>query len=159
MIFNLSTENDYKIKKPQINYYLNKIKKNEHFFFAKINHAFWQMLNGEEPWKSMYENLHDKNLIDEVLSILNNINKTDIMLAVSHIGPPQLPNLFPATPIIKQIKKTLPKNYMPYHAAIWKEAEIDNSIIPFYEFLSTKRTIIVGLSHLKKINIILIILI
>lgn len=146
----LSAEDPYRVFKPHINYFINKIIKKEHFLFAKINHAFWQMLDDDDPWRTMYETLHDDDLIKEVLSIIKNINKTNIMLAVSHIGPPQLPNAFVAVPIIEQIKKALPSNYIPYYGVVWKEAELNGSIVPFYEALKKMRTIIVGLNHLSK---------
>lgn len=145
-MFNLT---GLKVLFPKIQHYINRLK-NGGFYFVKINHAFWEMLSGNKYWTDLYLKIHDKDLIDEVLGIIKTIDKTNILLAVSNLGPPHYMRKSDSEiAMSKKIIEILPEGYIAHFACNWKIFSLDGSIHKFYDVIREKKLVIVGMEHLE----------
>ena len=142
-----------KVFAPRVEYYID-IAKNKNLYFVKMNHAWWQLLAGRNFWKVRYEKNHDKELIDEVKNIIKNIDKTDIILAVSTIDPFQnvKKNKRKYEELEEVILKSIPDNYQPHYGSIWKRYVNNKTINKFFDHIKNHEIIVVGLNHLKELK-------
>lgn len=142
-----------KVFVPKVNYYINLLQNNNLYFF-KMNHAWWQYLAGMRFWIAQYNKYHDKELMEEVKSIIGNIHETDIIMAVSNIGPLYDigKNKKRDTILEKIILQYMPKNYQPHFGGIWKKYSLDKSINKFFESVKNFQITVVGFEHLQELK-------
>jgi len=152
--------NDLTLNFPPINFFLELISNKKYFKFCKINHSFWEMLIGKEPWKSRFLTLHSKDFIQECLYTLKNMSK-ETMLG---IGPnldyvqkkiedtPDSTIKLSADPeVIKTIKETIGDRDL-FLGTIWKHYTLNNKIDKFFIEIKRNPVVVVGLSHLKNLE-------
>ena len=137
---------------PKIEHFFDKIDYG--FSFVKMNHSFWEMKSGNLLWKRNYLKIFDENIINDVFSIIKNIEKTKIILAASSVGAPKFEgnNLKYEIILSKTIKDSLPKNYIPYYAVLWKSYVLNKTISKFFDKLKGKKIIVVGMIHLHELK-------
>lgn len=151
---------DLTLKLPPINFFLELISNKKYFKFCKVNHSFWEMLIGQEPWKSRFLALHSSSFIQECLNTLKNMRE-DVMLGV---GPnldyvqkkiedasDSTINLSADPKVIKIIKETVGNRDL-FLGTIWKHYTLNNKINQFYIEIKKNPVIVVGLSHLKNLE-------
>lgn len=138
---------------PKISFYENKIE-NEGLKFIKLNRSFWEIACKDKYWTDIYHKIHDESLLNDVLEIIKTINKIDIILSVSPLGPPQLINCDRQKEdlLSKKITETIPEYYLPHFACNWKIYSLNKTIFSFYEKIKKEKVIIVGMEHLKEIK-------
>lgn len=148
---------DAKALLPSLNFYINKIE-NDSLHFIKINHAFWDMLAGHGKILKGYISLHDKELIKDDINIVKNIHKTNIILAVNPKGGPiNTPEEIKDSDqrliyASHALTNTIPSNYIPHHAGIWKIESRKDGLKRFFDVIKKYQVIVVGLQHLYEMK-------
>jgi|GEM_PF-4223633 hypothetical protein len=154
--FNLS---NYELLLPEVDFFIEKIQLNTSFSFAKLNHAFWQMLNKDQPWLGIFEKIHKAETIEECVSMLKNLpNDENFMLGISSHGPPIVPNVKEGVKIgseksvISQLEKHIDINEKLYYGQMWKSFCIQKSFMNFMKCIGGKRVVLVGMKHLSDVG-------
>ncbi len=142
-----------KVFSPTIEYYIDIVRKGN-LYFVKMNHAWWQYLAGKKFWLSRYHKLHDKELISEVKDIIKNIDKSDIVMAVSDVGPLEHIGKFKKKQLeLEEVMiRHMPDNYQPHFGCIWKKYVLQKKISKFFNCINDYEVIVVGLEHLKEVE-------
>ena len=143
-------------------YYKNMIIKNN-LHFIKLNHVYFELLYWLKNKHTKMEasemlRVHDETLNLDVENIIKNIEKTSIILGVSnvlHVYDLKLGNkTFRDLDYqnAEVIKDTVPPNYVPHSALIWKYFCLTNELSEFFKEIKDYSIVVVGMDHLKELN-------
>lgn len=171
--------NHINVYKPDVSFFINRIKNNEPFSFIKLNHAFWELvievekdLFKFEPYindsllKGLFPQerasdpvgwlkLHGFDLYYDLIDIVSNINQSNIFLGVSHIGPPDEKLFVGKQEYLSRLNcivDKLPSNYIPFFGPIWKYYAIENKMNDFFNALNDFQIVFIGLKHVDNIG-------
>ena len=136
---------------PKIDFWINRIRKNEPFSYSKLNHAFWEMLIGKEYISKIFHDIHGSQLIYECVSMLPQIPEDgNYFQGVSNYGPIGVP-IGPANEMQNAIEFYF-KNKKLYLGVMWKQYCLNGSVRKFIHEIREKRVVFVGLPHIEDVG-------
>jgi len=162
----LHADNPFKVYFPPISYYCERLKKLNYFHFIKLNERYWQQLNGDQWFtQQTVKACGGDQILYDIENYLKyfDIHSEVVIIAVSHLGPPQLwanpeaasrigHRSFDPIESINRIRKTVPPGYIPHFALNWKIYTLRNEIIELYNTMKDYHIVTVGFEHLKEVK-------
>jgi len=140
---------------PNINFFIDKLKKNEEIYFCKLNHAFWDALTSYNDWQNVYYCLHGKQCLGDLICVIKNFPK-EIMMAVgskpfccfNHYYENENNNK-------EKIVEIFGDNRILFDGGIWKQYVIDKTINSFFDYINDQKIMVVmaGLKHTQYLNV------
>lgn len=134
---------------PSIEYFVDKLRSDTNFSFAKLNHSFWDMVSGNSYWKKMFETVHQDDIFlkENINSLVELPDSENFMLGVSNCGPPEVAlGCYESIYYLEQFINTR-KNL--FYGQLWKHYCRTGDIKKLIYAIRDKNVVVVGLKHLS----------
>jgi len=144
-----------KQKRPNIDFFIKKIKNNEYFYYCKLNHAFFEATClGYEIPKQRFETLHS-NILSQIIDIIKNFPKDNNFLFAFSAKPYEGFKPPSDKKVIEFLYSILPRHkFLVYDSLLFKKYCISGEIVKLFDIINLKKmkVILYGLDHLKNVN-------
>ena len=144
-----------KQKSPNVDFFVNKIKNNEYFYYCKLNHAFFEATClGDEGQKQRFQILHS-DLHFQIIDIIKNFPKDKNFLFAFSVKPYESFKSNSYQQVLEFLYSILPKHkFIVYDSLLFKQYCISGEITRLFDIIKLKnmKVILYGLDQLKKVN-------
>lgn len=156
---NLTKAIDVNFRTPNINFFIELIEREQKFSAAKLNHSFWETLNGADDAK--YTLVHGNECINIMLKLLREWN-SDVFLGVStmpmmclNAGPSDLyayysyRSWFSCNHDLNNMVNSYTRpDITKFYGNCWRLYCINRTITRLFDFIKNHRVLVVGMAHL-----------